>query len=142
MQFEIYQWLVPIIGAFFIFRTVKGFLKGRRSAGSTVIWLVFWSTILLLAIVPNEISYKLAGILGFKSNINAVIFVALAMLFLFVFYLSSTIERLENQLTELSRKIAIDRPDLIRHTNGKTNPTKNKIKTEALKGEKEKNLEQ
>jgi len=67
---------------------------------------------MILAIIPNEISDSMAKLLGFKSNINAIIFVALGFLFLLVFYLSSTIERLEAKITNLIRKQAIDSKEL------------------------------
>jgi hypothetical protein len=108
MQLEIYQWLVPIIGVFYIVRTVLQFRKNKRGLTSTVIWIVFWATISALGIIPNPISFKIANLLGFKSNINAVIFVALGWLFLLVFYLSTTIDRMEQQITDLVRKIAMD----------------------------------
>ena len=107
MQFEIYQWLVPLIGVFYIGRTIYQFRKGRRSVRGMVIWMVFWLVIIILAIIPNPVSFKAAEMLGFKSNINAVIFVALGLLFLLVFYLSSTLDRMERQMTELVRKLAI-----------------------------------
>lgn len=107
MQFEIYQWLVPLIGLFFIFRIVRQFRANKRSVTSLLVWLVFWTTIVVLAIIPNPVSFEIARLLGFKSNINAVIFVALGWLFLLVFYLSTTIDRLEKQMTELIRKLAM-----------------------------------
>ncbi len=108
MQVEIYQWLVPLIGLIYIIRTVRQYLNKKRSIRNMVVWVIFWVTIMLLAIIPNEISFKIADLLGFKSNVNAIIFVALGLLFLLVFYLSSTIERLENQITELVRKMALE----------------------------------
>ncbi len=108
MQFEIYQWLVPLIGIFYISRTIYQYTQHRRSAFGTAIWIFFWLAIMLLAIIPNAVSNKLALLLGFKSNVTAIIFVALGLLFLFVFYLSSTVERLEGQITELVRKIALE----------------------------------
>lgn len=72
-----------------------------------LVWLVFWTTIVVLAIIPNPVSFEIARLLGFKSNINAVIFVALGWLFLLIFYLSTTIDRLEKQITELIRKLAM-----------------------------------
>lgn len=107
MQLEIYQWLVPIIGIFYITRTFLQFRRNKRSITSTVVWTVFWIVIMLLAIIPNEVSFKIAHMLGFKSNINAVIFVALGLLFLFVFYLSALVEKLERQLTGLVRALAL-----------------------------------
>jgi|GEM_PF-707899 len=111
MQIEIYQWLVPLIGLIYIFRTVRQYLRKKRSVRNMAVWVIFWLTIILLAIVPNEISFKIADLLGFKNNVNAIIFVALGLLFLLVFYLSSTIERLENQITELVRKMALEDKD-------------------------------
>ncbi len=111
MQVEIYQWLVPLIGLIYIFRTVRQYLNKKRSVRNMAVWVIFWSTIILLAIVPNEISFKIADLLGFKNNVNAIIFVALGLLFLLVFYLSSTIEKLENQITELVRKMALEEDD-------------------------------
>ncbi len=107
-QLEIYQWLAPIIGIFFIYRTVVQYMKRKRTLVAMVVWVLFWVSITLMAIIPNPVSMKIASILGFRSNVTAVIFVSIALLFLFVFYLSSTIEKLEHQMTDLVRKIAID----------------------------------
>lgn len=75
---------------------------------AAVVWVLFWVSIITLAIIPNQVTNKIASILGFKSNVTAIIFVAIGLLFLFIFFLSSSIEKLENQLTELVRKLAID----------------------------------
>lgn len=107
LQIEIYQWLVPLIGLYFIYRTINQYVKKRRTILAAVVWVVFWIGVITLAIIPNQVSFKIADILGFKSNVTAVIFVSIGMLFFFVFYLSSTVERLENQLTDLVRKLAI-----------------------------------
>jgi len=63
---------------------------------------------MILAIIPNEIADSMSRLLGFKSLPNAIIFAALGLVFLFIFYLSSTIERLEMRITELIRKQAIE----------------------------------
>ncbi len=108
MQFEFYQWLVPLIGASYLFRIIFQYKRNVRSLTSAVVWGVFWATIILLALIPNPVSFKIAQLLGFKSNINAVIFVALGWLFLLVFYLSNSMDKMERQMTELVRKIAMD----------------------------------
>lgn len=108
VQLEIYQWLAPIIGLFFIYRTIVQYMRRKRTFVAMVVWILFWMSITLMAIIPNPVSMKIASILGFRSNVTAVIFVSIALLFLFVFYLSSTIEKLEHQMTDLVRKIAID----------------------------------
>ena len=108
IQLEIYQWVAPIIGLFFIYRTVIQYMRRKRTFVAMVVWILFWMSITLMAIIPNPVSMKIASVLGFRSNVTAVIFVSIALLFLFVFYLSSTIEKLEHQMTDLVRKIAID----------------------------------
>jgi len=107
-KLEIYQWLAPLIGLYFIYRTISQYIKKKRTIVAAVVWILFWVSIITLAIIPNQVTNKIAAILGFKSNVTAIIFVAIGLLFLFIFYLSSAIEKLENQLTELVRKIAID----------------------------------
>jgi len=107
-QLEIYQWLAPIIGIFFIYRTIVQYVRRKRTLVAAIVWILFWISITLMAIIPNPVSMKIASILGFRSNVTAVIFVSIALLFLFVFYLSSTIEKLEHQMTDLVRKIAIE----------------------------------
>ncbi len=116
LKLEIYQWLAPLIGLYFIYRTISQYIKKKRTIVAALIWILFWVSTITLAIIPNQVTNKIAAILGFKSNVTAIIFVAIGLLFLFIFYLSSSIEKLENQLTELVRKLAIDE-----HTDQKTN---------------------
>ena len=109
MQLEIYQWLVPLVAGFFIIRTIRQHQKHARNIAGTIIWLAFWVSLILLAVVPDLISFRVAEMLGFKSNINAVIFIGLGFLFLIVFYLSDAQNRLERRMTELIRELAKER---------------------------------
>lgn len=76
--------------------------------GSTLIWLLFWISIAILAIIPDLISLNIAQVLGFKSNINAVIFTGLGFLYVFMFYMTATIEKLEKQITDIVRALALE----------------------------------
>lgn len=105
---EVYHWLGPIIGIFYITRTIYQYKKRRRSALGVVVWSSFWVAVILLSMFPDFVTVNLAELFGFKSNITAIIFVALGLLFSLVFYMSTTIERLENQVTDLVRKLAIE----------------------------------
>ena len=109
---EFYQWLVPIVSLYFSIRIIRQFRQRKRLLGSTVIWVLFWITVSILAIVPDLVSFNVAKLLGFKSNINAVIFVALGFLFVFMFYLTAIVEKLEKQFTELVRQLAIENQKL------------------------------
>jgi len=107
MQLEIYQWLGPILSIFYIIRTFRQYTLGKSSPRNTTVWITFWFGVALLCIMPNKIADSLATGLGFRDRPNAIIFVALGLLFLMVFYLSSALNRIEDQLTDLVRKIAI-----------------------------------
>ena len=106
---EIYQWLAPLIAIYYIIRTFRQYKKGKYSPRNTVIWIIFWFSLMLLALVPDTVANSLAHGLGFKDHINALIFVALGILFLMIFYLSAAINRVENKMTELVRRIALER---------------------------------
>jgi len=73
-----------------------------------MLWLGFWSVIAVLGVVPYEFSRKIADLFGFESNVNAIIFIALAFVIVLVFYMSSKLDSLERKLTELVRQLALD----------------------------------
>lgn len=77
-----------------------------------MIWVIFWVLLSIFCITPHEISTDLANLLGFKDNINAVIFIGLGLLFLFNMFFTASIERLEKQMTEIVRKLAIENQEL------------------------------
>ncbi|MCB0630660.1 MAG: DUF2304 family protein [Saprospiraceae bacterium] len=106
---EIYQWLVPLISVFFIVRTILQHKANRRTLRGLMIWISFWVSLAVFALVPNAVSQKLATMLGIKDNVNAIIFIGLGILFFLIFSLSSTVDRLERQITELVRENAKER---------------------------------
>ena len=64
--------------------------------------------------MPDLVSDRIAKLLGFKSNVNAVIFVALGLLFVFMFYLTAIIEKMERQLSDTVRALALENQELKR----------------------------
>lgn len=102
-----------MVAMFFIYRIIKQFRANKRILVGTLIWSTFWVVVSLLAIFPDLISFSIAETLGIKSNINAVIFSWLGFLFVMIYYQSATIERLEKQMTELVRKVALEKQEKI-----------------------------
>lgn len=105
---EIYQFIAPAIAVYYIVRIADNLRTNRKFLFTSFLWLAFWSLITALSITPHEFSTKLASLLGFKSNINTIIFIALGFLIVLSFYLSSRTEKLEKQVTQLVRQIALD----------------------------------
>jgi len=106
MNFDIYRFVVPLIALAYIFRIINQYQGKTRGIKSTVFWTTFWVAITALALIPNQVSFKLAEIFGFRSNVTAIIFVALGLLFIFIFYLSNTIEKMEKHINTLTREMA------------------------------------
>ncbi len=112
MKIEIYQWLVPTIVLVFLIRLSLQYFHGQRSLVNTLLWAITGLFAASLAVIPDQISYPIAEKLGFKSNINAVIFVGLGISLALNYIQSIRINQLDRRLTELVRKIAKDSPYL------------------------------
>lgn len=105
---EIYQFIAPALAAYYIYRLSVELKVRKKFLFTNIVWLGFWSIIAVLGVVPDAFSKSIAEWLGFASNINAIIFIALAFLVILSFYLSSKLDSLERKITELVRQIALD----------------------------------
>ena len=105
---EIYQFIAPALAIYYIYRLSVELKHRKKFLFTNIVWLGFWSVIAILGVVPHEFSTRLAGWLGFASNINAIIFIALAFLIILSFYLSGRVDSLERKITELVRQLALD----------------------------------
>jgi len=105
---EIYQFIAPALAAYYIYRLSVELKVRKKFLFTNIMWLGFWSVIAVLGIVPHQFSINVAEVLGFKSGINAIIFIALAFLIILSFYLSSKLDTLERKITELVRQLALD----------------------------------
>ena len=108
MSFALYQIVIAILALFMIGQGVKNFIK--HESGQTFIKLavriIVWGGMAAIAIWPN-LSNDVALWIGISGNINAVILVGFILVFLMIFKLLSAIERLEQQMTLLTRKTAL-----------------------------------
>lgn len=105
---RLYQIVILLISAFMVYEGTHDYL--RRHTGQTFfkfsVRLVIWGGMAAVAVFP-DLSNTLAGIIGIQGNINAVILTGFLLVFLLIFKLLSAIERLEQQITELTRKDAL-----------------------------------
>jgi len=107
MNFSIhlYQILVTIIALIMIYQGVVKYIKGeaRQTLLKLSVRILVWGSMALIAIFPNFTNI-LAHAIGIEGNINAVILTGFILIFLIIFKLLSAIERLEQQMTVLTRK--------------------------------------
>ena len=110
MEIRYFQIIIPIIAIIFVARQVNEYRKSKSGFLETLLIAVFWAGVLALSLFPDFFSELIAKIFGIKNNVNAIIFFALGLLFYFQLQLYKMLKKQDEQLTEISRKIALDNP--------------------------------
>lgn len=108
MQIHLYQLIIVAVAIIMIYQGFRNYIRGK--SGQTFwkfsIRVIIWGGMALIAIFP-KFTYILADLIGLEGNINAVILTGFILIFLIIFKLLSAIERIERQITELTRKEAL-----------------------------------
>lgn len=88
-----------------IYQGINNFIKGKRSQSFLKVStrIMIWGGMALIAIFPKFTNF-LADLIGIEGNINAVILTGFIFIFLIIFKLLSAIERLEQQISEITRE--------------------------------------
>jgi hypothetical protein len=86
---------------------VQRFRRTRRFTVELVAWLVCFSGVGLVVFVPHATD-TFAGWLGVSSGFNALTFITITMLLVFVFRILTRLQKVERDLTQLIRANAID----------------------------------
>ena len=109
MKVEPYQVVVVAIASVMIFQGIKNFVK--RESGQTflklAVRLTVWGGMALIAIYPDSTS-TVAKVMGIKENVNAAILIGFLLIFIIIFKLLSAIEKIEQNISELTRKDALE----------------------------------
>ncbi len=105
MDIPLYQIVIVIFALLMLGQGLYNFLKKEK--GQTflklLVRIVVWGGMALVVLFPS-ISNSLAHIIGIEGNINAVILTGFLLVFLMIFKLLSAIEKLEQQVTVLTRQ--------------------------------------
>ena len=112
MMFEhirLYQVVILAVSSVMLFQGIKDFVK--RETGQTVlklmVRLVVWGGMAVVAIYPN-VTILLARMIGIIDNMNAVILIGFLFIFLLIFKLLSAIEKIEQNISEITRSKALE----------------------------------
>ena len=102
---HLYQVVVVLISSVMLFQGIKEFVK--REAGQTflklLVRLMVWGGMAMVAVYP-DFTYYLSRLIGIEDNITAVIVTGFLFVFLIIFKLLSAIEKLEQNVSELTRR--------------------------------------
>lgn len=103
-----YQVAVAAIAAVMIYFGLEKFI--RREPGQSwlklAVRLMVWGGMAAVALFPTITNY-LADFFGLEGNINAVILTGFLLVFLIIFKILSVVERIEQDITTLTRSIAL-----------------------------------
>lgn len=96
--------VVSVLTAFFVIRKIR---KSQFKITDSLYWIFFCIFVLVLSIFP-QITYYFSGKLGFESPSNFVFVFFIFLLLIKIFLSSVKISKLENTLSDLIQKYAID----------------------------------
>lgn len=108
MKIHLYQIVMVSISSVMLFLGTKEYLK--REAGQTFLKLavriIVWGGMAFVAVFPNS-TITIARLIGIEDNMNAVMLTGFLLVFLLIFKLLSAIEKIEQNVSELTRKDAL-----------------------------------
>jgi len=107
MEIRYFQVVVLIFIAVILYRQYFTSRSTSTSLFEKVILTIFVVAGGVFTLLPDLVSNNIAKMLGMKSNINATVFVGFGLLFYFQFQLYKMVKRQDNQITELTRIIAL-----------------------------------
>lgn len=112
MDIALYQIIIVLFAIVMISKGLQNYFK--KESGQTFLKLLVritvWGGMAVVVAFP-KVTNIVAEIIGIQGNINAVILGGFLLLFLMVFKLLSAIERLEQQITVLTRKDSLKELD-------------------------------
>ncbi len=95
---------------FFLFAALKvigRFRAGDLSWRGMLAWVLFWILAGIVVLLPNSTFY-FAHLVGIGRGADLVVYLALAGLFFMIFRLMVKLEKINKDITKLTRKIALD----------------------------------
>jgi hypothetical protein len=105
---HLYQVVMVAISSVMLYLGIKEF--ANRETGQTLLKLAVrvtvWGGMTLIAIYPNA-TVLIARVLGVVDNFNAVVMMGFLLVFMLIFKLLSAIEKVEQNISELTRKEAL-----------------------------------
>lgn len=101
------QVIALLIIAFFVTRLIKQKQKNQITKNESILWFTFWA-LAALAIIFIKTIDKVVAALGFSgSGINFLIYIAVMILFYFIFKMRLKIVKLEKNITDITREVAL-----------------------------------
>ncbi|AEG18297.1 DUF2304 domain-containing protein [Methanobacterium paludis] len=102
----IYQVIGILLGIVALLLTILRFKDGKMSLGMFVGWILIWLIVIFVSIYPESTSF-LAKSAGIGRGLDFVLILGILSCFYLIFKLYNKLETMEEEITDLVRKIAI-----------------------------------
>jgi small membrane protein len=107
MTFNLIQFVLLAVILFMAIHAIAQKLRGEIGPVQLMAWLAVWIGGAIVVVFP-DLSTKLAARFGVGRGADLVIYVAIPILFYAVFRLLLRTERLNREITELTRALALE----------------------------------
>ncbi|MBI2482555.1 DUF2304 domain-containing protein [Candidatus Uhrbacteria bacterium] len=100
------RWLLLVVAVGGMGWVIRRFRQQKMQVGTFLLWLMLWSAVAVVAIVPDMTS-RIAGVLGIGRGADVVVYTAIVLLLVLVLRLSVRIEQLDRAITRVVRELAL-----------------------------------
>ncbi|NCQ06133.1 MAG: DUF2304 family protein [Candidatus Moranbacteria bacterium] len=109
---SIYQIILATVAFLFLSNGILKFIKRERSQTffKLFLTLTIWGSILFFSLFPKT-AQEFSSAIGLGENLNTLIFIGFVIIFIIVFKLLNIIEKLEQNISEIVRKEALEKID-------------------------------
>ncbi|ASJ01075.1 DUF2304 domain-containing protein [Thermococcus gorgonarius] len=102
------QFIAILVLAYLLFRVYRDYSAGRIDWQGVLSWGLVIGVFIIIALFPLRISTEIKDLLGLGRGLDALFVVSIGLLFLLLFELYAKIDRVEREITELTRKVGIE----------------------------------
>lgn len=116
---NLYQILGALIGIIAIILSILRIRERKMSVGMFVLWIFIWAMVIVISIYPQSTTI-LASFTGIGRGLDFVLIIGLIGCFYIIFKLYTMIEKMEQEITELVREIALQKDGIESKTKEKS----------------------
>lgn len=101
------QFIIIAFALFALYRAFCRFRAGELHLPQLLLWSVVWVAVIGATLLPQSTTW-FAGQIGVGRGVDAVMYLAIILLFYMIFRIFLRIEKIERDITALVRKVGID----------------------------------
>ncbi|MCL2156867.1 MAG: DUF2304 family protein [Methanobrevibacter sp.] len=104
----LYQILVVFIAIIAVLLVFNRYHSRKTSLQTFILWSILWILLAIFAIVPDSITF-FANFIGIGRGLDLILIFGLIFVYYLVFRLYLKIEKIDQDITEIVRKVAFDK---------------------------------